>query len=239
MDLALMTVIIAILFSAMGVVVGFLIGKLSCKKSEAKSISSIGKERIEGILNNVEDMVSNLKVKVDSLREERINDMRNEIKRLLTEVEEFKKEIKNVGVSQSTLEILDEISNTLKKIDLSIPNIDNSLLQKIKDNFLIVRNDLETILTKCKSQSNTSQDYSNFFASLIDKVDAIISLSKRINATLVKDELIALAHSIKGDDGTEIVKDLDNQALHSKELLVMLEDLKKRIEEVKNESSLR
>jgi molecular chaperone GrpE (heat shock protein) len=190
MKLDFMTILIAVLFSGIGIVVGFLFCKSSCGKGEEKVGFSIEKERIEGLLEKTENTVSNLNQKIASLREDKIGSLRKEIEAIIKDIEEFKGEIKNINVSSGTLEILDEISNTLRKVDLEIPSIDNSLLQKIKDNFLIVRNDLETILSKCKKQ----KDFSKQIDPLIDKIDSIISLSKDMNTALVKDELLSLAH---------------------------------------------
>ena len=66
-------------------------------------------------------------------------------------------------------------------------------------------------------------------AELLETLESAISVSKKINASLVKDELLALAHSIKLDDGTELTKDLDAQALSAKELVVLLEELRERL----------
>jgi len=68
---------------------------------------------------------------------------------------------------------------------------------------------------------------------LIDSVNSAIRLAKELNARAVKDELLALASLLKEKDKDEFLKDLDKQAITSKELVVVLTGIKKELEGVK------
>ncbi len=235
MELVWVTLIVAVVFSAIGIVVGIFISKLFFGKKEETYV--LLEERIGGLTDKIEGLVSELKEKVQKLRNDKLEEIRGELNSLAENVENLKVELKGLdSVSPTTFEVLDGIASLLREVDLKLPEIDNSLLTQIKDNFIIVRNDIETLLSKYKSAQKSS--YIGEIDTLIDLISSAVSLSEKINAALVKDELLTLASSLKGDGG-EIVKDLDKQAINSKELTTMLREIKRKLEEVKDEGSHR
>ncbi|RUM87675.1 MAG: hypothetical protein DSZ25_03175, partial [Thermovibrio sp.] len=230
MELGSVTLIVAVVFSAIGIVVGIFISKLFFGKKEETYV--LLEERIGGLTDKIESLVSELKEKVQKLRNDKLEEIRGELNSLAENVENLKVELKGLdSVSPTTFEVLDGIASLLREVDLKLPEIDNSLLTQIKDNFIIVRNDIETLLSKYKSAQKSS--YIGEIDTLIDLISSAVSLSEKINAALVKDELLTLASSLKGE-GEEIVKDLDKQAMNSKELTAMLREIKKKLEEVKD-----
>ena len=68
---------------------------------------------------------------------------------------------------------------------------------------------------------------------LIDAINAAITLAREINARAVKDELIAFANSLQKKDKNELLKDLDKQALTSRELVLVLSTIRKELKGVK------
>ena len=102
------------------------------------------------------------------------------------------------------------------------------MLTKIKDNLLIIRNDLQSLLLTQKEQSKTSVDTDLTY--VVTSLESAIKLAKEINASMVKGELIALANSLKGNDRNELLKILDKEAITSKELVVLLSGIKKELE---------
>ena len=235
MELGSVTLIVAVVFSAIGIVVGIFISKLFFGKKEETYV--LLEERIGGLTDKIESLVSELKEKVQKLRNDKLEEIRGELNSLAENVENLKVELKGLdSVSPTTFEVLDGIASLLREVDLKLPEIDNSLLTQIKDNFIIVRNDIETLLSKYKSAQKSS--YIGEIDTLIDLISSAVSLSEKINAALVKDELLTLASSLKGD-GEEVVRDLDKQAINSKELTAMLREIKRKLEEVKDEGSHR
>jgi 7-cyano-7-deazaguanine synthase in queuosine biosynthesis len=119
----------------------------------------------------------------------------------------------------------------LKEFDISLPAVDNSLLTQIKDNLLIIRNDLQSLLLAQKEQPKTSVPSTNVnLASILSSIESAIKLAKEINASLVKNEFIVMANCLKESDKNEFLKALDREAITSKELVVLLSGIKKELE---------
>jgi len=241
MDLGAATLIVAITFSAIGIVVGILISKfLSGKESPQPDLNKI-KERIEGLSDRIAVLVDELKEKIKKAQSERIEELRLSVDNLLSEIERLKSSLHRLDLTEDSISALDRAETLLREVEFNLPKIDESLLTQVKDSLLILRNDVETLLSKSKESPKPSSPAVDLSAidSLITTLDSALSLSKRLNALLVKGELTAMANSFKNEELTSLVKELDDQALSSKELVILLEDVRKKLEEVRDETSLR
>ncbi|ADU96586.1 hypothetical protein [Thermovibrio ammonificans] len=231
MNWELITVVVAAVFGAIGLVFGFIIAKsLGGRKKEEEERLAILEERLIGVSERTISMAEELKSKIKELREDKLKDIRQEIEALQLEIHKLKKELATlpVSLSPSSYEALEKSEEILKEIEFNLPSIDNSLLTQVKDSLLILRNDVQNLAIEAQKSKEPAVD-PVFLKDLLDTVESAVSISRNINASLVKDELLALAHSIKLDDGSELTKDLDAQALNAKELVVLLEELKERI----------
>ena len=245
MDLGAVTLIVAITFAGIGIVVGFIISKLiSAKESSQQDLSTL-KERIEGLTDRINGLVEEIKEKLKRVQSERIEEIRSEFESLLSEVERLKRELHQLDLSESSIEAIERTESLLQEVEFNLPKVDESLLTQVKDSLLILRNDVENLMLKLKEKAATPPSPSSpcldpsALDSVLGSISSAIELSKRLNTLLVKGELTALANSFKNEELTSLVKELDDQALNSKELVVLLEEVKKKLEEVRNEASLR
>ncbi len=246
MDLGAVTLIVAITFAGIGIVVGFIISKLiSAKESSQQDLSTL-KERIEGLTDRINGLVEEIKEKLKRVQSERIEEIRSEFESLLSEVERLKRELHQLDLSESSIEAIERTENLLQEVEFNLPKVDESLLTQVKDSLLILRNDVENLMLKLKEKAATPPPSPSSpcldpsaLDSVLGSISSAIELSKRLNTLLVKGELTALANSFKNEELTSLVKELDDQALNSKELVVLLEEVKKKLEEVRNEASLR
>jgi hypothetical protein len=224
MDLGSVTLLVAVVFSSIGIAIGIGISKLFSKSKEEADVDfEFIQERIETLARKIENLVSNIEDKVNFLREENLKSFENEIKKLIDDLKKLKQDLVKVEASNHTYEVLDKIIRSLSEIDYEVPKSNEALLTQIKDSFLIVRNDLEMILSNCK---NSQRQESNIKESL----NTAVELAKKINKALVGSELLSLADSVKGNN-KEIVKLLDEQAINSKELVTILEGMRQQIGE--------
>jgi len=225
MDLGSATLIVAVVFSLIGVVVGIGIAKVTSKSKKAadSELAHVTRERIETLTGKIESLASGLKEKLESLKEENVGKLKDEVKNLIGELKSLKQDIAKVGTSEHAQEALDRIIKSLGEINYEVTTSNQALFTQINDSFLIVRNDLETILSRCKNlQKQTSE--------LRDSLNRAVELARRINRGLVGSELLSLAATLRSDKG-EIVKILDEQAINSKELVTVLENVRQRIGE--------
>ena len=241
MNLGAATLIIAVTFSAIGIVAGILISKfLSGRESPQPDLTGI-KERVEGLLDHIALLVDELKEKIKKAQSERIEELRLEVDSLLSEIERLKNSLRHLELSEDSISALDKAESLLQEVEFNLPKINESLLMQVKDSLLILRNDVETLLSKTKESPRVSSPAVDLSVidSIISSVDSAITLSKRLNTLLVKGELTALGESFKNDELASLVKELDDQALNSKELVVLLEDVRKKLKEVRDEATLR
>ena len=239
MDLGVITLIIAIIFTGIGIAAGILISKILSGKSPQQPDLTGLKERIEGLADRASSTVDRINEKLKGLEAEKIDELRKDVEELISEVNRLKRELHHVDVSQSSINALEKTGYLLEQIEFNLPRVDNSLLTQIKDNLLILRNDLENILSRTRETKPQTGIDPSLLDSLLSSVNAALEVSKKLNASLVKGELTALANSFKNEELTSLVKELDNQSLNSKEVVVLLEEVKKKLEGVRDESSIR
>jgi putative transposase len=139
------------------------------------------------------------------------------------------KELKRLQLSGGSIQAFEKARQSLESIKFSLPSIDQSLLTQIKDNLIIIRTDIQSLMQNKKKEKEVKVDLTH----LIDTVNSAIALAREINARAVKDELIAFANSLQGKDRNELLKDLDKQALTSKELVLVLSTIRKEIKGAK------
>lgn len=235
------TLIVAVTFSAIGIVVGILISKfLSGREPPQPDLTGI-KERIEGLSDRIAVLVDGIKEKIKKAQSERVEELKRNVDGLLSEIDRLKSSLYRLNLTEGSISALERAEKLLKEIEFNLPKIDESLLTQVKDSLLILRNDVETLLSKTKKSTKPTSSAVDLSVvdSIITSLDSALSLSKRLNTLLVKGELTAMASSFKNEELTSLVKELDDQALNSKELVLLLEDVKKKLEEVRDEASLR
>jgi len=164
------------------------------------------------------------------LSRESIDEVRDRIQELKVELENLKKEMENVGITGSSRQALERSVEILKEFDISLPAVDNTLLTKIKDNLLIIRNDLQSLLLAQKEQPKAQTSQSSNISTVLSSLESAIKLAKEINANMVKGELIVMANCLREEDKNELLKTLDREAITSKELVVLLSGIKKELE---------
>ena len=240
MDLGIVTLIVAAVFTGAGIVLGFLISRLMSAKEQPQVDVSDLKGNVNAVISRVEDLVSRVNEKIDNLKLDQVRKLREEIDRLISEVNGLGELLRDIDVSESSVKALKEAEGLLKKLEFEVPEINQSLLTKINDNLIILRTDIENLRSKMKDKNRSvpSIDIS-VLNSVIDTINTALELTKKLNSSLVKSELTALAGSFKKEELNQLVKELDSQSLDSKELVVLLEEIRRKLEGVKNEASLR
>ncbi len=196
---------------------------------------------MEGLSDRIALLVDELKEKIKKVQSERVEELRADVDNLLSEIERLKNSLRHLELSEDSVSALDKAESLLQEVEFNLPKINESLLMQVKDSLLILRNDVETILSKTKESPRVSSPAVDLSVidSIISSVDSALTLSKRLNTLLVKGELTALGESFKNDELASLVKELDDQALNSKELVVLLEDVRKKLKEVRDEATLR
>ena len=231
MDLGAMTLIVAVSFGAVGIVVGFLIGKSSHKGEDKKETVETGKvdEEISLLSSKIEGLAEEVKAKFTEFSKASVNKIERKVDDLCKELDSLQEELRDLQLSSSSVQAFEKAKQSLKGIKLSLPSIDQSLLTQIKDNLIIIRTDIQSLMQNKKERKEVKVDLTH----LIDSVNSAITLAREINARAVKDELIAFANSLQGKDKNELLKDLDKQALTSKELVLVLSTIRKEIKGAK------
>ncbi len=237
MDWGLITAVVAAVFGFIGIVTGMTLAKVTTggeKKVSPKPLEDIT-PKVEALTKRIEETLSDLKEKGERLNQQLLSSVEREVEELLLSFEELKREIEKVGLTESSRKALESALEVLKNFKLSHPNFDNSLLMQVKDNLLIIRNDLQSLILS-KEEKTSLNNLKDIFSS----IDSAINLAREINVTLLKDELSILTDCLKKEEMDTILKDIDRQTLAAKELVLLLNDLKERIKKglkgVKNES---
>jgi len=241
MDLGAATLVVAVTFSAIGIVAGILIARfLSGREPPQPDLTEV-KERVDGLTDRINLLIDELKEKLKKVQSERVERLKTDVDSLLSEIERLKSSLRPLELSEDSISALEKAETLLQEVEFNLPEIDESLLTQVKDSLLILRNDVEMLLSKLKeNQGQTSQSINpDLLNSVISSLDSALALSKRLNTLLVKGELTALASSFKNEELSSLVKELDDQALSSKELVVLLEEVRKRLKEVRDETTLR
>ena len=230
MDWGVVTAVVAAVFGALGIGVGLFIAKFTGKKEEkAESEPSREVQKLETLASSVENVVNDLKAKLEGLTRESVEEVKGKLQELKVELEKLKGEMENVGITGSSRQALEKSVEILKEFDVSLPALDNSLLTQIKDNLLIIRNDLQSLLLTQKEQPKTSTP-STDLSSVVTSLESAIKLAKEINANMVKGELIVMANCLREEDKNELLRTMDREAITSKELVVLLSGIKKELE---------
>ena len=231
MDLGAMTLIVAVSFGAVGIVVGFLIGKSSHKGEDKKETVEAGKvdEEISLLSSKVESLAEEVKAKFTEFSKASVSKIEKKVNELRRELDSLQEELKRFQLSGGSIQAFEKARQSLESIKFSLPSIDQSLLTQIKDNLIIIRTDIQSLMQNKKKEKEVKVDLTH----LIDTVNSAIALAREINARAVKDELIAFANSLQGKDRNELLKDLDKQALTSKELVLVLSTIRKEIKGAK------
>jgi len=241
MDLGVATLLVAVTFSVIGIVAGILIAKfLSHKETSQPDLAEL-EERINGITDRINFLAGKLTEKLKEAQSERIEDLKADVEELLSEISRLKDSLHHLDLSEDSILALNRAETLLQGVKFDLPEIDESLLTQVKDSLLILRNDVELLLSKVRENPKPISKGidPSILESIIDSLESALVLSKRLNTLLVKGELTALAGSLKNEELSSLVKELDDQALSSKELVVLLEDVRKKLKEVKDETALR
>ncbi len=226
MDWGLITAVVAAVFGFIGIVTGITLAKVTTggeKKLSPKPVEDIA-PKVEVLTKRIEETLSDLKEKGERLNQQLLSSVEREVEELLSSFEELKREIEKVGLTESSRKALESALEALKNFKLSYPNFDNSLLMQVKDNLLIIRNDLQSLILSKEEKSSL-----NNLKDIASSIDSAISLAREINVTLLKDELSILADCLKKEEMDTILKDIDRQTLTAKELVLLLNDLKEMI----------
>jgi hypothetical protein len=231
MDLGVMTVVVAVSFGAVGIVVGFLIGKSSHKGEDKKEVVEDRKvdEKISLLSSKIERLTEEVKTKFTEFSKASINELERKVNELYKELDSLQQELNGLQLSSGSIQAFEKAKQSLKSIKLSLPSIDQSLLTQIKDNLIIIRTDIQSLIQNKKETKEVRVDLTH----LIDAINSAITLAREINARAVKDELIAFANSLQEKDKNELLKDLDKQALTSRELVLVLSTIRKELKGVK------
>ncbi|ADY73214.1 hypothetical protein Dester_0563 [Desulfurobacterium thermolithotrophum DSM 11699] len=234
MDLGAITAIVAASFGTLGMIIGFIVGKFSFKGQEIEErLKEVKKEKeyeekLSFLLAKIETLAKEVKNRITEFSETSIAEVEKKINELTKELEVLLDELKNQNLSVESIKALERALLAIKNIKFNLPSLDESLLTQIKDSLIIVRTDLQSLLMKRQENSNIQE-----LKTFLDSIDSAIKLAKELNARAVKSELITLANSLKNPDKEELLKDLDKQALTSKELVIMLSEIRKKIEGAK------
>ena len=231
MDLGVMTLIVAVSFGAVGILIGFFIGKSSHKGEDKKEVIEDRKvdEKISLLSSKIERLAEEVKTKFTEFSKASIGEIERKVNELYKELDSLQQELNGLQLSNGSIQAFEKAKQSLKGIKLSLPSVDQSLLTQIKDNLIIIRTDIQSLMQNKKENKEAKVDLTH----LIDAINAAITLAKEINARAVKDELIAFANSLQGKDRNELLKDLDKQALTSKELVLVLSTIRKEIKGAK------
>ncbi|SMP05487.1 hypothetical protein SAMN06265339_0305 [Desulfurobacterium pacificum] len=234
MDWGLVTAIVAAVFGFIGILIGIILGKAFSggKKEVSEPANEVILSAVSSLTGKIENVLKELKEKAEHFNQQVISSIEEEINELISNLEKLKVEIEKVGVTEGSRKAIDSSIEMLKNFRISAPNFDNSLLTQIKDNLLIVRNDLQALMLSKREEQKAATVPVNF-EKLISSIDSAIKLSKEINASLLKDELTVLADCLKKETLNSVLKDLDKQTLTAKEVALILTDVKKELEGVK------
>jgi len=161
---------------------------------------------------------------LSEFKETKLNELKRELLSLEEELKRLKEDASGLHLSEGSIDALHRAEELLKELNFSLPSIDNSLLMQVKDNLLIIRNDVQNILSSTKEAPNLD------FTNLSVPIDRALELAREVNKALVRSELLSLIVSLRDESRKELVKELDKLALDSRELVSTLEVAKKELE---------
>ncbi len=219
MDVGIVSTVVAGLFGTLGVIVGFIIGKGVPKPQVQVSPDT---ERIEKEIKSLSESVKNLSETVAGLAKG--EDLKPKLEPILKELENLKNLISSNNINLRSVNQVEESIKTvsnLMKTEKEPANIE-SLLTSIKDNVMVVRNEIQTLKFNVEDMKKAPKVDS-------EKLSLAIKNAERINSEAVRGDLLSLIRTIKGEDGSELKSIMDRIALESKELVVILKDLQNQL----------
>ena len=118
MDVGVVTAVVAAVFGALGIVVGLLIAKF-IRREEGKGEPELDEktQKLEALADDVENIINELKAKVQVLTRESIDEVRDKLKKLQTELESLKNEMESVGITDGSRQALEKSVEMLKEFD--------------------------------------------------------------------------------------------------------------------------
>ncbi|WP_456397202.1 hypothetical protein [Desulfurobacterium sp.] len=225
-----MTTIVAGVFGAIGIVIGFIIGKLSAKPT--RDYTPVLRE-FEAVVKSLQDKVNRLVDTVSSSTKEVLEGQKANIKTILKEMVKLKTNLEESGLSIKSAETLDGVISELNNLlEVSLPSavFDQQLITKIKDKVDIIRTEIEAVKVSLKENKRKKEE-PKIQSIDVDRIKEAINMAKEINEEAVKGDLISLMYSFKEDDKRDLLKSIDEIALNSKQLVLILEDLIKSAKE--------
>ncbi len=236
MDWGVITAAVAAVFGFLGIVVGMFISRfLSPKKEEPEEDQEVFTElrsRLEDQLEEFSSLMSALREKVDVLTSEEIDRVKSDVEEIVALLDKLKEDVSKLNVTQDSRQALEKAIEAAKNLELSVPHIDTSLLLQIKDNLLIIRNDIQTLLLSRKEEKEDRKMAVGELGNVLSSLESALKLAKELNTNIVRDELIVMANCLKSEDKNELLKAVDREALTSKELVLLLGEIKKELEGV-------
>ena len=168
MDLGVMTVVVAVSFGAVGIVVGFLIGKSSHKGEDKKEVVEDRKidEKISLLSSKVEGLAKEVKTKFTEFSKASIGEIERKVNELYKELDSLQQELNGLQLSNGSIQAFEKAKQSLKGIKLSLPSIDQSLLTQIKDNLIIIRTDIQSLIQNKKENKEVRIDIKGFFTAI-------------------------------------------------------------------------
>ena len=229
MDVGLISTIVAGIFGALGVVVGFFLGK-SIPKPHVEQITTSDSELIK-MNNSIKELVNkveSLQTVILSAETVKPENIENQIKDIIQNLENVKNLANQKGIALTSITQIEESINTLKNLQNTKHESGyESLLISIKDNIMVVRNGIQSLKFDLEEQRKGATKID------VEKLKLAIKNAENINREAVKGDLISLIHAIKGEDGSELRATMDKIALESKELTLILKDLLQKSSGVK------
>ncbi|WP_456426600.1 hypothetical protein [Desulfurobacterium sp.] len=231
MDAGIMTTLVAGVFGALGMVIGFVIGRMSSSKPVQDYTPIL--RGLESTVKSLQDEVVDLTKKISLSTEEILEKYKEQIEAIISQLEDLKTHIGASGISIKSAETIDSVINQLKEsLNASLPsvNLDDQVIMKIKDKIDIIRAEIESI--KLSMEEAKKKEEKTAVPSInTDKIKEAINMAREINEEAVKGDLISLMYAFKEDDKKDLLKSIDEMALNSKQLVLILEDLIKSVKE--------
>ncbi len=227
MDAGIMTTIVAGIFGALGIIIGFTIGKISSRPQ--KDFTPVLRE-FEAVVKSLHNKVSRLTEVISSSTEEILNEQKSKIEDIIGEIEKLKRNIEDSGLSIKSAEVLESILEELRGLsskELPSATVDEQFMTRLKDKIDIIRAEIESIkISSVKSQKEVESPSID-----VEKLEDALNMAREINEEAVKGDLISLMYAFKDDDKKDLLKSIDEMALNSKQLVLILEDLIKSVKE--------
>ncbi|SNR62129.1 hypothetical protein [Desulfurobacterium atlanticum] len=235
MNTGMITILVAALFCGIGVVAGFLIGRMAGgSPKEDKEMPSIDVHSIEAAISDLKNLTESLIKEIESSTKEVVSSQREKISKIISIVESLKEQLKSSELPLKSSSYIDDILFSLKSIDMnSLPSleIDENLVVKLKDKVDIIRTEIESLKLSINEKKDKEIKEKPEVSMDFGKIEEAIRFAREINEEAVKGDLISLMYAFKDYDKTDLLKTIDNIALNSKQLVFILEDFLNKAKE--------